>query len=256
LGFESVVAGAAQKIAGIARWAIKRGITMKMRMGFTTVALLLTGAAGAQQLPDVEGHPENALILSDPAKAAAGNYKLDPSHTSVVGRVLHGKLSFYSFRFDKVDGSYVYDPARPEVTKVEVTIDPASIDSNLPTFDRRLKGPDFLDAEKYNLIEFVATEIKRTDMTHGTMTGSLSFHGVTRPITLNVIFNGGGPAGRRIEMGYSANALLKMLDYGMGISAHNIGDTVSLAIETEFINQDQKTELRQIQRLQSRSPEQ
>jgi len=226
---------------------------MKMRMGFMAGALLLTGAAEAQQLPDVVGHPENALILSDPAKAAAGNYKLDPSHTSVVGRVLHGKLSFYSFRFDKVDGSYTYDPVKPEATKVEVTIDPASIDSNLPAFDRRLKGPDFLDAEKYNLIKFVSTEIKRTDMTHGTMTGSLTFHGVTKPITLNVIFNGGGPAGRRIEMGYSATALLKMPEYGMDISAHNIGDTVSLAIETEFINQDEKTDVRQIQQLQSRS---
>lgn len=227
---------------------------MKWRVGITAGALLLAGAAVAQRLPDVVGHPENELILSDLAKAAAGNYKLDPQHTSVVGRVLHGKLSFYSFRFDKVDGSYIYDPAKPEATKVEVTIDPASIDSNLPTFDRRLKGPDFLDAEKYNVIKFVSTEIKRTDITHGTMTGSLSFHGVTKPITLNVIFNGGGPAGRRIEMGYSATTLLKMPDYGMDISAHNIGDTVSLAIETEFINQDEKTDVRRVQQLGSRPP--
>ena len=225
---------------------------MKTRMGMMLGALLLAGAAAAQQLPGVVGHPENELILSDPAKVAAGNYKLDPSHTSVVGRVLHGRLSYYSFRFDKVDGSYLYDPAKPEATKVEVTIDPASIDSNLPMFDRRLKGPDFLDAEKYNVIKFVATEIKRTDMTHGTMTGSLSFHGVTKPITLSVVFNGGGPVGRRIGMGYSATALLKMPDYGMDISAHNIGDTVSLAIETEFINQDEKTDVQRVRQLQAR----
>lgn len=226
---------------------------MNVRLGATAVALVLAGTAAAQRLPDVVGHPENELILIDPAKSAAGNYKLDPSHTSVVGRVLHGKLSFYSFRFDKVDGSYIYDPAKPEATKVEVMIDPASIDSNLPTFDKRLKGPDFLDAEKYNVIKFVSTDIKRTDMTHGTMTGSLTFHGVTKPITLNVTFNGGGPAGRRIEMGYSATASLKMPDYGMDISAHNIGDTVALAIETEFINQDEKTDVNRVRQLQSRS---
>ena len=229
---------------------------MKWHVGMTAGALLLAGAAAAQRLPGVVGHPENELILSDPAKSAAGNYKLDPQHTSVVGRVLHGKLSFYTFRFDKVDGSYVYDPAKPEATKVEVTIDPASIDSNLPTFDRRLKGPDFLDAEKYSVIKFVTTEIKRTDMTHGTMTGSLTFHGVTKPITLNVIFNGGGPVGRRVGMGYSATATLKMPDYGMDIGANNIGDTVSLAIETEFINQDEQTDVRRVQRLQSKSKEQ
>jgi len=223
----------------------------KKPAGIVLGALLVAGAAAAQQLPGVVGHPENALILSDPAKVAAGNYKIDPSHTSVVGRVLHCKLSYYTFRFDKVDGSYVYDPAKPEATKVEVTIDPASIDSNLPMFDRRLKGPDFLDAEKYNTIKFVATEIKRSDMTHGAMTGSLSFHGVTKPITLAVTFNGGGPAGRRIGMGYSATALLKMPDYGMDIGPHNIGDTVSLAIETEFINQDVKTDVQRVRQLQS-----
>ena len=78
-------------------------------------ALFLTGAAAAQQLPGVVGHPENALILTDPAKSAAGSYKMDLGHTSVLGRVLHGKTSFYTFRFDKIDGSYKYDPAKPEI---------------------------------------------------------------------------------------------------------------------------------------------
>jgi polyisoprenoid-binding protein YceI len=224
---------------------------MKTRFAVIWGPLLLAGAAAAQQLPGVAGHPENALILTDPAKSAAGNYKIDPTHTSVTGRVLHGKLSYYTFRFDKVDGSYIYDPAKPEATKVEINIDPASIDSNLPRFDKRLAGPDFLDAGKYNVIKFVSTEIKRSDVSHGTMTGSLSFHGVTRPITLNVTFNGGGPAGRRISMGYSAIALLKMTDYGMDIAPHNIGDTVSLTIETEFINQDQQTDVARVRRLQA-----
>src|ERR1700680_2417766 len=157
------------------------------RTGIMLGGLLLAGAAAAQQLPGVVGHPENALILTDPAKSAAGNYKIDPTHTSVTGRVLHGKLSYYTFRFDKVDGSYIYDPAKPEATKVEISIDPASIDSNLPRFDNRLAGPDFLDAAKYNSIKFVSTIIKRTDMTHGIMAGSLSFHGVTKALTLTVM---------------------------------------------------------------------
>ena len=223
-----------------------------MKLGLTVlgVALLLTGAVSAQQLEGVTGHPENALILTDPAKSAAGNYKLDPGHTSVVGRVLHGKTSFYTFRFDKIDGSYAYDPARPEATKVDVTIDPASIDSNFPRFDKRLAGPDFLDADKYKTIHFVSTGIKRTDMNHGSMAGTLSFHGVTKAITLNVTFNGGGPVGRRITMGYSATTTLNMPEYGMDIAPHNIGDNVALTIETEFTNQDVKTDVEQVRRLQ------
>src|SRR5579862_6462015 len=111
---------------------------MDKRFALILGALSLTGAAFAQQLPGVVGHPENALVLTDPAKSAAGNYKMDLGHTSVVGRVLHGKTSFYTFRFNKIDGSYTYDPAKPEAAKVDVTIDPASIDSNFPRFDKRL----------------------------------------------------------------------------------------------------------------------
>ncbi len=103
-------------------------------VGLVLGGILLAGATAAQQLPGVVGHPENALILTDPAKSAAGNYKLDPGHTSVVGRVLHGKTSWYTFRFDKIDGSYTYDPAKPEATIVDVTIDPASIDLQFPPF--------------------------------------------------------------------------------------------------------------------------
>lgn len=225
---------------------------MSLRLSTLLTALLLTGAASAQQLAGVTGHPENALILTDPAKSAAGNYKLDPTHTSVVGRVLHGKTSFYTFRFDKIEGSYTYDPARPEATTVDVTIDPASIDSNFPRFDKRLAGPDFLDADKYKTIHFVSTGIERTDVNHGTMAGMLSFHGVTKPVTLNVTFNGGGPVGRRITMGYSATATLNMPEYGMDIAPHNIGDNVALTIETEFTNQDVKTDVEQVRRLQQR----
>lgn len=229
---------------------------MNGRFGILLTALLATGSATAQQLSGVTGHPENALILTDPMKSAAGHYKMDPGHTSVTGRVLHGKTSFYTVRFDKFDGSYIYDPAKPEATKVDITIDAASIDSNFPRFDKRLAGPDFLDAGKYPEIHFVSSEIKRSDMSHGTMAGMLSFHGVTKPITLNVTFNGGGPVGRRITMGYSATATLNMVEYGMDIAPHNIGDTVALAIETEFTNQDVKTDPEQVRRLQRQPREQ
>src|SRR3954471_15710265 len=125
------------------------------------LALLLAAPAAAQPVPGTVGHPETQLVVSDPAKVAAGTYKMDLTHTSVTGRVLHGKVSYYTFRFDKIDGSYVYDPKTPEASKVTVTIDPASIDSNVPMFDKRLAGPEFLDAGKYPEIKFVSTAIKR-----------------------------------------------------------------------------------------------
>ncbi len=224
---------------------------MKKHVGVMLGALLFAGVAAAQQLPGVEGHPESALVDPNPVNAAAGNYELDITHTSVIGRIYHGNLSFYTFRFNRIEGSYSYDPAHPEATAVEVIIDPTSVDSNLPGFDQRLAGPDFLDSEQYPVIKFVSSNIERTDMNHGTMTGDLSFHGVTRPITLDVTFNGGGPVGRRIGMGFSATAHLNVADYGMDITSNNIVDGVSLIIETEFVNQELETDVEQVQQLQS-----
>ena len=99
----------------------------------------------------------------------------------------------------------------------------------------------------------ISTEIKRTDMNHGTMAGMLTFHGVTKPVILNVTFNGGGPVGRRITMGYSATTTLNMPEYGMDIAPHNIGDTVALTIETEFTNQEVKTDVDRVRQLQNQS---
>jgi len=216
--------------------------------------LLLADTVVAQPIPGVQGHLENQLVTNDPAKAAAGTYKLDLAHTSVIGRVLHGKVSYYTFRFDKIEGSYVYDPKNPEKSRVEVTIDPASIDSNLPAFDKRLAGPEFLDAQKYPVIKFVSTAIKRSDMNHGAMTGNVSFHGVTRPVTLKVTYNGGGPIGQRIGMGFSATTFLKWADYGMDTGTNNITDGVTLIIETEFINQQVRTNVDRVRQLLPNAP--
>jgi hypothetical protein len=68
---------------------------MKSRIGVALAVVLAAGGATAQQLPGVVGHPENALILTDPVKSAGGHYKMDPGHTSVTGRVLQAVVVLY-----------------------------------------------------------------------------------------------------------------------------------------------------------------
>lgn len=215
--------------------------------------LLGSGAASAQQLPGVVGHPERELVMNNPANAAAGEYRTDPSHTAVIGRILHGNLSYLYFRFDPsgINGSYIYDPENPEASKVEVTIDSAKVDFGLPNFDIRVRSPEFMDVEGYPDIKFVSTEIVQTDLDHGTMTGDLTLHGVTRPITFDVKYNGGGPSGRRVKMGFSATAELTLAGYDIDVSENNVTDYIFLNIETEFINQTAEIDLDAIQALQS-----
>ena len=206
------------------------------RMGLVLGVLVFAGTAAAQQLEGLVGHEERELVNNDPAKAMAGTYEIDQSHVAVVGRILHGNLAWLYFRFapDKITGKYTYDPRRPEATRVEVSIDAAAIDFGLPMFDNRVKSAEFMDVAKFPKITFVSTQIRRTDMNHGTLTGNLTLHGVTKPITMPTVFNGAGPAGRRVKMGFSSTARVKLADYGIDIGTNNVTGDVMLNIEVEF----------------------
>jgi polyisoprenoid-binding protein YceI len=187
--------------------------------------LLLPGAALAQ----------NAGPNPDTAAVPAGSYKMDPRHASVTGTILRAGLSHFAFRFDKLDGSFDYDPKNPEASKVTVTIDAASLDSNVPAIDTMVKS-GFFEPDKYPTITFTSTSIKRNG-NKGTMTGDLTFVGTTHPVTLDVVYNG-ATVGKRTTMGFSATTLLKLADFGpMGtgfVTTHMLGQEVPLDIEVLF----------------------
>jgi polyisoprenoid-binding protein YceI len=198
-------------------------------------ALLLTSAVVPHAVA-ADGAARAAKI-TDPAAVPAGSYRLDKNHSSVTGMIDRQGLSRYAFRFQKIDASFTYDPANPEAAKVEVVLDPLSLDSNSPPIDGHLRSNEFLDPMKFPEIKFVSTAIRRTGGNKGTMTGNLSFIGFTRPVTLDVTFNG-AMAGRRTTMGFSATGVIKISDFGpVGVmfeKEHMLGDDVPIAIEVLF----------------------
>lgn len=76
-------------------------------------------------------------VTRDPAAAAAGTYKLDPHHTSVIAKLAHMDLSRYTLRFDEVSGAFDFDPSTASATHVEIAINPQSVDTGDPAFDKR-----------------------------------------------------------------------------------------------------------------------
>ena len=229
---------------------------MIKHLGLIVCALVLSGSAAAQQLPGVVGHAERELVDPDPAVAPAGEYVVDQGHAAVIGRILHGNLAFLYFRFNPegINGRYVYDPENPEATRIEVTLDSEAIDFGLPGFDNRIKSDEFVDSERYPIITFVSTDITRTDMNHGTITGDLTMKGVTKPFTMDATFNGSGPAGRSIQMGFSATAELTLGDFGINIGENNVSGPVLLNISIEFENTEQETDINSVlQFLQGRN---
>ena len=174
-----------------------------------------------------------AQVATDPAQAPAGNWTLDKRHVSLTMKVRHFGTSNYTFRFAQgaIDGSYVYDPAKPLDTKVSITINAAAVDTGLPAFDKEIgTDPKFFNGAQFPTITFVSTKVEP-----GKLTGDLTFRGVTKPVTLDVKYNGFAktPFGSQI-MGFSATGKIKRSDFGLTHLVPMVGDDVDLAIEAEF----------------------
>lgn len=176
-------------------------------------------------------------------EAPAATYKIDLTHTSVTFKVSHLGLSNYTGRFAKIDGTMTFDPAKPEASKLEVSIDPLSIRTDYPNvekvnFDKELaESPKWFNAGTAKAITFKSTAVKMTGAKTADVTGDLTLLGVTKPTTLKVVFNGGmkeHPFAKKPAIGFSATGNVKRSDYGMTHLVPNIGDEVALIIESEL----------------------
>lgn len=177
--------------------------------------------------------PALAAPATDPAKMPAGRYELEKTHASLLARVRHMGLSNYTLRFNRIDASYDWDPKAPDAAKLMVSIDMTSLDVGDEKISRNF-AEDFLDAKKNPKATFVSTAIVR-DGDRGKVIGDLTFHGVTKPVTLDVIFRGyeSGLLGARA--GFSATGVFKRSDFGSDNMSMFAGDDIELIIEVEFL---------------------
>jgi polyisoprenoid-binding protein YceI len=195
------------------------------RITFATAAAALVFAAPFAAAQTARG------LSADPAAAPAGAYTLDKKHTSLVARVNHLGFSNFTMRFNGLAGTLDYDPKDPTRSKVDVTVDPNSVDTGLPDFDKDIAAQVFGGSP----IRFVSTKIERAGDGAGRVVGDLTFHGVTRPVTLETKFNGTGPGvGGKPRVGFSAVGTFKRSDFGADKYSQYAADEVQLQIEAEF----------------------
>jgi polyisoprenoid-binding protein YceI len=195
-----------------------------------------TSATTASAAPAAVDSAKVANLAAQPA----GTYEIEPTHTSVTWRLSHGGLSTYTARFDKISGQIQFNPQAPTTSSAAITIDPNSVNTGLPNFDKEIAKAVF-KAEANPAITFRSTSLTATSLTTGTMTGDLTIAGVTKPMTLNVAYNNGrmSPFARRQNIGFSATGKIKRSEWGMANWINfGIGDDVDLIIEAEFLKKD------------------
>ena len=193
----------------------------------------LTSVVGATAIAQ-GANGQAAASLPAPA-VRSGNYALDKSHAKIIWGISHFGFSTYYGEFTDFDARLTLDAARPANSRLSVTIDTGSVSTNDAKLDAHLKNADFFDVERYPTATYTSTAVHRTGATTAHVVGNLTLHGVTRPVDLNVTFNGAGEnIAKAYVAGFSAEGRIKRSDFGMTTYLPGLGDEVTLKISGEF----------------------
>ncbi len=193
------------------------------------LALALSTPALAQTAP-----------TRDPAQIQGGTYAVDPGHTQVGWRVSHMGFSNYAGGFSDVSGSLTLDPKNPAASKLSVKIPVTSVTTTSDKLTGELKGDQWLDAGKFPEMTFVSTKVTPAGKDHAKVTGDLTLHGVTKPVTLDVTLVGAGtnPLNKKTTVGFEATGTVKRSEFGVKTYVPLIGDDLHLTIAGAFERQD------------------
>lgn len=175
---------------------------------------------------------------------AANTWNIDTTHSAIHFSVRHMVVSKTRGRFGKWSGQLTFDPQDPAAASVQVDIDPASLDTADAQRDAHLRSPDFFDVEKHPKASFRSTKVQQLSGKELRITGDLTLHGVTKPVTLAATFEGVGtdPWGGE-RAGFSASATLDRKDFGLEwnraleTGGVLVGEKVELTLEVEAVKQ-------------------
>ncbi|HEY2396828.1 MAG TPA: YceI family protein [Rudaea sp.] len=184
----------------------------------------------------------SGLFASACAVAAPVAYTLDPAHTQVRVSWNHLQYSNPEAGFDDVTGTLMWDSDHVGNSSVDVTITADSVHSHVAMLDQKLKSAEFLDAQRYPTMRFVSTHVKRENDAGGHLRidGNLTLHGITRPIRLDAHLNRVGmyPMLDVPAAGFSASAVIRRSEFGVGEGIPYVGDELKVRITAEALQAD------------------
>ena len=165
----------------------------------------------------------------------SGKYELDSDHGYILFSYSHLGFSRPHVSFRKFEVDLDLDAANPNNSKLEVTIDASSIDSQSDEFNDHLNGENFFDTKKFPTITFRATNIK-SQGDKGTVTGDLTIKGVTKQVTLDVVINKAAnhPMRKIPNIGLAATTTVDRRDFGLDEAVPFVGAEITISIDVEL----------------------
>lgn len=189
----------------------------------------------------------NALVLLSllilPPLVSAESWSIDPEHSNLGFKIRHMMVSNVKGNFSAFTGTVQIDDRDITRSKVEVSIETASINTNIKKRDADLRSPNFFDVGKYPLMTYVSTKVEKAGEGKLRVTGNLTLHGITREVVLDVE----GPSAAfkdpwgNIRRGAAATTRINRKDFGLTWNAVIerggvlVGDEVAIELELEMI---------------------
>jgi polyisoprenoid-binding protein YceI len=179
--------------------------------------------------------------------AQAQTWTVDKAHSRVGFTVTHLMLSEVDGNFKTFDAKIT--SSKPDLSDAvfDLTADVSSINTDNERRDGDLKSEKWFDAAKYPTLTFKSTSFKKVEGKKYKATGDLTMHGVTKPVTLDVIMNGPvtneSPRGKTEKVGFKVTGALKRSDFGVGtnVPVAVASDEIELKANGEFAKQDVAT---------------
>jgi polyisoprenoid-binding protein YceI len=168
---------------------------------------------------------------------------IDKAHSEAAFQVRH-MITKVRGRFPDFEGKIDFDENKPDASRVNVTIQAASIDTNEPDRDKHLRSEDFFGVERNPTITFQSTGVAKTGKATFDVQGRLTMNGVTREVTLPVTYLGAGkdPWGKE-RVGFEAELTVNRKDYGLKWNAaletggFLVGDEVKINLSIQGVSQ-------------------
>jgi len=182
-----------------------------------------------------------AAVTLSPAVSQAG-WKVDAAHSSIGFSVKHMAVSKTKGTFDSFEAAFEFEPGQPESWSCTATVDVASVNTANEKRDDHLRSDDFFDVANFPTLTFTSTGVKMKNDEEGTVTGTLTMHGVTKEVELDLEVLGmvNDPWGNT-RVGFSLEGKINRKDWGLAWSKVMeggglvVGEDVTLTIEIEGI---------------------